>query len=125
MTRQCAKGCRWVKGPGAVKQKKEKKGSASMSIYLCRCGQCGANKNSENFKARPAGRLFDVEKWLLEDEGGRRLRFFALDRFAENMPQQNNGRDCGIFAMEVARSRVRAALAAERDKARAESDTKI
>lgn len=43
-------------------------------------------------------------------------------RFAENMPQQNNGRDCGIFAMEVARSRVRAALAADKDKDRAEKD---
>jgi hypothetical protein len=45
--------------------------------------------------------------------------FTALDlqpekrvwRFAENMPQQDNGRDCGIFAMEVARTRVRAAVA--------------
>jgi hypothetical protein len=30
--------------------------------------------------------------------------------FAENMPQQDNGRDCGVFALEVARSRVRLAL---------------
>jgi Ulp1 family protease len=31
-------------------------------------------------------------------------------RFASDMPQQNNGRDCGIFAMEVARTRARAAM---------------
>lgn len=43
-------------------------------------------------------------------------------RFAENMPQQDNGRDCGIFAMEVARTRVRAALAGENEKAGAERD---
>jgi hypothetical protein len=43
-------------------------------------------------------------------------------RFAEDMPQQDNGRDCGIFAMEVARTRVRAALVADNEKARAEKD---
>jgi hypothetical protein len=43
-------------------------------------------------------------------------------RFAENMPQQDNGRDCGIFAMEVARSRVRAALALDLDRDKAERD---
>jgi Ulp1 family protease len=31
-------------------------------------------------------------------------------RFASDMPQQNNGRDCGIFALEVARTRARAAM---------------
>jgi hypothetical protein len=31
--------------------------------------------------------------------------------FAEDMPQQNNGRDCGVFALEVGRIRVRRAMA--------------
>jgi hypothetical protein len=37
-------------------------------------------------------------------------------RFAWNMPQQNNGRDCGIFAMEVARTRIRAAMMKDVDE---------
>ena len=49
---------------------------AVMSGYKGYCAHCGVTRYHARFKARPAGRLFDVEKWLLEDEGGRRLRFF-------------------------------------------------
>jgi hypothetical protein len=58
-----------------------------MSIYLGRCGHCGAGKKSRSFAARPFGRQFDAEKWLLEDDSGRKLRFFFVDR--------RNNRVCG------------------------------
>ena len=38
------------------------------------------------------------------------------------MLQQDNGRDCGIFAMEVARCRVLAALTPDNLRAKAEKD---
>jgi hypothetical protein len=50
-----------------------------MSVYKGRCGQCGVGRFHESFKARPAGRQFDVDKWLLEDDSGRKLRFFVLN----------------------------------------------
>jgi hypothetical protein len=58
-----------------------------MSVYKGRCGHCGAGKKSRSFAARPFGRQFDVEKWLLEDDSGRKLRFFFVDR--------RNNRVCG------------------------------
>jgi hypothetical protein len=67
-----------VKGSSAVKPKKEQKRSRRMPIYLGRCGHCGVGKDSENFKSRPSGRQFDTSTWLLEDDSGRKLRFFAL-----------------------------------------------
>jgi len=51
-----------------------------MSVYKRRCGHCGANKNSSNFKSRPAGRQFDAAEWKLEDSLGRKLRYFSLDQ---------------------------------------------
>jgi hypothetical protein len=67
-----------VKGSSAVKPKKEQKRSSRMPIYLGRCGHCGVGKDSENFKSRPSGRQFDTSTWLLEDDSGQKLRFFAL-----------------------------------------------
>ena len=65
-----------------------------MSTYLGRCGHCGANKNNENFKSRPAGRHFDVEKWLLRDDSGRKLQFFLdnhkFDRVCNGCYVKNN-----------------------------------
>ena len=74
-----------------------------MSVYRGRCGHCGANKNSENFKSRPAGRRFEVGKWLVEDDSGRKLRFFMLD--------EQNDRVCNKCYDKNVRLRQGAALA--------------
>ena len=77
-----------------MKEKKERKGVENMSVYLGLCGHCGANKNSQNFKSRPAGRHFDVEKWLLQDDNGRKLHFFLVshkyDRVCNGCCVKNN-----------------------------------
>jgi hypothetical protein len=50
-----------------------------MAAYRGLCAQCGAGENSGSFKARPEGRKFDVDKWELADDAGRKLHFFVID----------------------------------------------
>jgi hypothetical protein len=58
-----------------------------MATYRGLCAQCGAGENSGSFKARPEGRKFDVDKWELADDAGRKLHFFVIDH--------RNNRVCG------------------------------